>query len=279
MAKKVVKKTAPASKKSTATKTRTVAKPLKTAVVSKKVITKKVTKAKVSKKTTTKKSTVAANQSPVQKIVSLIKSGESYTSLVLGVIAVIIATILLLSVFNSRQVNRQTPDATPTTVAGSDGFEISPTAIAIEEPKGLSQDEKPSPTKATIKPSGKTYTVVKGDNLWVVAEKVYGSGYNWVDLAKANKLAHPGDIHVGNVLSIPEVTLKEPTVMTADEENSSTTAKISGEKYKILPNDNLWMIAVRAYGDGYKWVEIAKANKLEDPNIIHVGNELKIPRK
>lgn len=37
-------------------------------------------------------------------------------------------------------------------------------------------------------------------------------------------------------------------------------------------------IAVRAYGDGYRWPEIAQANDLEDPDIIHVGDSLTIPR-
>jgi nucleoid-associated protein YgaU len=40
----------------------------------------------------------------------------------------------------------------------------------------------------------------------------------------------------------------------------------------------LWTIAVRAYGDGYKWTEIAKANKLVNPNLIHPGNVFVLPR-
>ncbi|PIZ97158.1 MAG: lectin, partial [Candidatus Levybacteria bacterium CG_4_10_14_0_2_um_filter_35_8] len=37
-------------------------------------------------------------------------------------------------------------------------------------------------------------------------------------------------------------------------------------------------IAVRAYGDGYRWVDIARANGLENPDLIFSGNVLKIPR-
>ncbi|HSA83500.1 MAG TPA: LysM peptidoglycan-binding domain-containing protein, partial [Patescibacteria group bacterium] len=170
-----------------------------------------------------------------------------------------------------------TPEATPTTVAQSDEFAISPTGVAIEAPEGIA-GQPLQPVEPTKKITGKTYTVVEGDNLWTIAEKVYGSGYNWVDLANANNLSHPNDIHVGNVLKVPETKLKDATVHTVDDDKSSTSAKISGDTYKILPNDTLWMIAVRAYGDGYKWVEIAKANNLSNPDIIHVDNTLKLPR-
>ena len=46
------------------------------------------------------------------------------------------------------------------------------------------------------------YVVQKGDHLWKIAEKFYGSGYNWVDIAQANKLANPGIIYQGQKLVI-----------------------------------------------------------------------------
>jgi nucleoid-associated protein YgaU len=48
--------------------------------------------------------------------------------------------------------------------------------------------------------------------------------------------------------------------------------------YTVVKGDSLWSIAVKAYGDGYKWVSIAKANKLDNPNVIHAGNVLVIPK-
>ena len=53
---------------------------------------------------------------------------------------------------------------------------------------------------------------------------------------------------------------------------------ISGNSYTIAKGDYLWSIALRAYGNGYKWVDIAKANKLTNPDIINVDNKLIIPR-
>ncbi|HUV71729.1 MAG TPA: LysM peptidoglycan-binding domain-containing protein [Clostridia bacterium] len=46
----------------------------------------------------------------------------------------------------------------------------------------------------------------------------------------------------------------------------------------MVKGDTLWDISVRAYQDGYRWVEIAEANNLSNPNIIHPGNALTIPR-
>jgi len=46
----------------------------------------------------------------------------------------------------------------------------------------------------------------------------------------------------------------------------------------VVKGDNLWQIALRAYGDGYQWVKIARENKLANPDLIHSGNILKIPR-
>lgn len=50
-----------------------------------------------------------------------------------------------------------------------------------------------------------------------------------------------------------------------------------GTSYTVVRGDNLWDIAVEAYGDGYRWVDIAEANDLANPQIIHAGNILIIP--
>ncbi len=122
-------------------------------------------------------------------------------------------------------------------------------------------------------PTLKTYRVVKGDTLWSIAEKSYGSGFNWVDIAKENNLSNPNSIEIGQVLTIPDVPVKELTVKTTKSEEP-----ISGATYEVVRGDNLWKIALRAYGDGYRWVDIAKENKLTNPNLIHAGNILILPR-
>ncbi|MBI3283069.1 LysM peptidoglycan-binding domain-containing protein [Candidatus Curtissbacteria bacterium] len=118
--------------------------------------------------------------------------------------------------------------------------------------------------------SGKSYTAAKGDSLWKISEAAYGTGFNWKEIAKENNLTDANQIEVGQKLSIPEVSNKK--VITPSEQ------AISGATYTVVKGDSLWKIAVRAYGDGYQWVRIAKENKLVHPNLIHPGNILTLPR-
>jgi nucleoid-associated protein YgaU len=50
-----------------------------------------------------------------------------------------------------------------------------------------------------------------------------------------------------------------------------------GQKYTVKPGDNLSKISQQFYGDAKKYMTIAKANNLEDPDKIKTGQELIIP--
>ena len=119
------------------------------------------------------------------------------------------------------------------------------------------------------------HVVVKGETLWSIAEDSFGSGYNWVDIKSANGLETDA-IEVGQKLTIPDVSPKQPT--STKEAVSPQTSSVTGDSYMVVKGDSLWNIAVRAYGDGFKWVEIAKANQLVNPDVIHAGNILTLPR-
>lgn len=123
-----------------------------------------------------------------------------------------------------------------------------------------------------------TYTVAEGDTLWSISTKTIGSGYNWVDIADANKLTSPNDIEVGQKLAIPKVEKREAGQMMAEETPKQEIKKPTSNTYTVKPGDSLWKISEATYGTGYRWSEIAKANKLEHPNIIHAGNVLTLPQ-
>lgn len=137
----------------------------------------------------------------------------------------------------------------------------------IEIPELIAEETETTREKNVHKVEG-------GDSLWKIAEKYYGSGYNWVDIARANDLKNAGDIEVGQELALPDTEPKLLAVTSSDE----AVQQISDNTYKVEKGDSLWDIAVRAYADGYKWVEIAKVNNLENPNVIHPGNVLNLPR-
>lgn len=249
---------------------------------------------------------------------------ESYTSLILGIVVVIIAAVLLVSFFKNRNgINPQarqdisaiqtvdneylaqntiasisaalspiptqseptiTPNPTTTPIVTA-----KPTVVPTAKPAVTAMPVVTNEKKLAVQPKeGQTYTVAKGDDLWHIAEKVYKDGYKWVDIARANNIVNPGTIFSGDVLKLPKIEQKEiaqdtnPVVAATPQPKQdqlvTAGAKITGTTYAITSGDDLWDIAVRAYGDGYKWVEIARANRLIDPNIIHVGNTLTLPR-
>lgn len=68
----------------------------------------------------------------------------------------------------------------------------------VEQPR--SADDSPAPVQAA-----KTYTVVKGDCLWIIAKKFYGNGslYQKIADVNADKIKNPNLIYPGQVLTIP----------------------------------------------------------------------------
>ncbi len=141
-----------------------------------------------------------------------------------------------------------------------------------------STNAKTSPNKKANTSNQHNYIVKAGDNLWNIAEQAYGSGYNAYDIAAANKISDPNLISVNQKLILPSITPKTPTKGEILLASSTTKITITGASYTVKADDNLWNIAEQAYGDGYAWVRIAKANNLANPDIIHKGNILTLPR-
>lgn len=266
-------------------------------MAARKVTTKKTTK----KAAPVKRTTPSRKTSRSSSLMDYFRLGESYTSLVLGIIVVIAIAVLLVSFFktrtNSSHIDNQQGTTSISTIA-QHLEKVTPTgAPSSTEAPSTSPTSIPTPTRvptATVAPTSTpvpthaapsnqsgnvTYRIKAGDDLWKIAEEQYHDGYQWVAIAKANNLTNPGIINVGNIIVLPKVT---PTP-TMSQTNPAPTqiangTKIGGTTYVIMSGDDLWDIAVRAYGNGYKWVDIAKANNLSSPNLIHAGNSLKIPR-
>lgn len=193
-------------------------------------------------------------ETKLKQLLKTIKLNESMLSMIFGVVTVLLIGVLVLRMYGAKK---------PEITAQGEKTEIATEKIGevVVETK---EDGKKYPTELAEK-----VTVAAGDNLWKIAEKQYGSGYNWVDISKENKLSNPGQIEVGQELKLPKVAVK--TI-------EKTVTSIEGDSYTVVKGDHLWNIAVRAYGDGYKWSEVAKANNITQPNYIEVGQVIKLPR-
>lgn len=170
---------------------------------------------------------------------------ESYISITLGFLVVIVAGLLAYNYFSKNKSTQQ-----------------STTEVVSENRTTEEKMELPT-----------THTVVEGETLWNIGEKFYKSGYNWITIAEENKLSDENSIQVGQVLSLPKAEMIKPP-----EENIIATATEAPKTYTVVKGDYLWKIAIDQLGDGYAWVKIARANNLVNPNLIHPGNVLTLPR-
>lgn len=96
----------------------------------------------------------------------------------------------------------------PNTIQGGCSFdmEIREIRIAKSPVTSTSQKKTKGGTKqitAKSKSTVKTYKVKKGDCLWKIATKYYGSGKNYTKIAKKNGIKKPYIIKTGQVLIIP----------------------------------------------------------------------------
>ncbi|WP_420628452.1 LysM peptidoglycan-binding domain-containing protein [Candidatus Leptofilum sp.] len=109
-----------------------------------------------------------------------------------------------------------------------------------------------------------THTVAAGENLYRIGLKY---GISWVAIANENNLANPNVLTVGQVLKLPGASQPDPGPTPTPSPQTETT-------YIVQPGDNLFRIGLKF---GISWVQIAEANGLVNPNLIKVGDELKIP--
>lgn len=246
-------------------------------------------------KTTKTKTKIKSEKKVVKNSIwDIFKFGESYTSLILGIVVVIVATIVLLGFVKGKNTSVKPEFAkvlkqeqnTPTSAKSQILLTTEQKKPTITQAKAKTEIKKTIVKEEIAKEkviSGTTYSVKEGDTLWNIAEKKYNSGYNWVDIQKANKLTNPDVLFAGTKLTLPNVEPKIATVGKVNKENqpagsSIQTNKISGSSYTVVKGDTLWDISVRAYGDGYAWTKISSANNLSNPNIIYSGNKINIPR-
>ncbi|WP_328356804.1 LysM peptidoglycan-binding domain-containing protein [Mycobacterium sp. NBC_00419] len=88
--------------------------------------------------------------------------------------------------------SRTETDAPPPPAVEEEVVEVAPVAVEETTP--------PPPPPA---PEPRTYTVVAGDTLFAIAERFYGDGNRYPEIAAASGIANPDLINIGQVVTIP----------------------------------------------------------------------------
>jgi len=185
---------------------------------------------------------------------------ESSLKIFLGVVVLIGAFILSLSYFQNKTFLKNSQELTAAKT------------VTTETP--TYKKELIDGTNSVALPV--VHIVKPGETLWSISENYYSSGFNWHDISNANPTVKPESLEVGTKLTIPKAEIA--AITTGTIKPVVVDAKITGDSYLVVHGDDLWDVALRAYGDPYRWTEISRANNLLEPGVIHPGNILKIPR-
>ena len=191
------------------------------------------------------------------RISNRIKSSEQLISMIMGILVVLIVGGLAYRYFQTQDND----------------------VLEIEENDQVEEIENQEGTTIVDDSGRAVYVVAENDNLWVISEKHYGSGYNWVDIASANELDNPGLLAVGQKLIIPDVETKQPT--TDEPLAASEDVQVEEQEYTVLEGDSLSKLAGRFYGDIFEWDRIWEANKdkIANPDLIFPDQIITIPSK
>ena len=110
-----------------------------------------------------------------------------------------------------------------------------------------------------------TYTVVKGDSYWAIAEKL-GDSSRFQEIQKLND---------GKALFAGDVIIVPSDMKTTS--GATTPTKPPYKNYTVKSGDSFWSIAASQMGSGTKMNELASYNGLTINSVIRPGQTLKIP--
>jgi len=182
-----------------------------------------------------------------KKIIRNLKSRDSMLSMVIGVAVILAIGYAIISNIKSTSIKKQEE------------------LKKIEEQKNAGMIKLPA-----------QHTVKEGENLWIISETYYKSGYNWVDIRDENKLENPDYITVDKQLTIPDV---KPRIPEGDiSPLAATTSAPKHSTYTVVEGDTLWDISLKEYETNYRWPDISSANKLPNPDLIYPETILQLPR-
>jgi peptide/nickel transport system permease protein len=170
----------------------------------------------------------------------------------------------LLAIGNGLQAapaTEETPPAETPTPPPSPTPTPSPTTTLPTPTPAPTTTPPPTPTPTSTVPPAQqvTHVVQRGETLFRIAQR-YGTTVEAI--SKANAIANPSRIYVGQRLVIPTPGTQPPPLPS-----SETT-------YVVQPGDNLFRIALR---HNVSYLALARYNGITNPSRIYVGQVLRIP--
>ncbi|MEB2286979.1 MAG: LysM peptidoglycan-binding domain-containing protein [Anaerolineae bacterium] len=119
-----------------------------------------------------------------------------------------------------------------------------------------------------------THTVQAGENLTRIALK-YGTTVQVI--VQANNITNPNLVFVGQVLTIPGAGITptlQPTGTVSAPPPQPTTAPAGETIHVVQPGENLFRVALKY---GLSTAFLASYNGITNPNVIYVGQRIRIP--
>jgi len=162
----------------------------------------------------------------------------------------------------------------------------------------------PAMDPSGAQPTGRSYIIQAGDELWDIAERELGAGDRWREILALNSgLTVETRLAPGRQITLPPLTDEEAAARTvppltgkeaaartlpppADEEAAARTLppltdeeEAAARTVTVGDGDSLWAIAEEHLGDPQRWMEIHELNHgtVADPDEIEVGWQLRLP--
>ncbi|GAB5495714.1 MAG: hypothetical protein Phyf2KO_07940 [Phycisphaerales bacterium] len=154
----------------------------------------------------------------------------------------------------------------------------------------IAQREQPRQSERQSPPSPVKHTVDEGESLYAIAQRYYGNGNLWPELAKANKDRVNDEGHVlvgaellipareGSPLSIPRSQTQQTRTAQAPATQPTTNEQFG--TYVVEKGDTLSEISQELMGTVRRMNELIKINsdQINDADDIRVGMKLRYPR-
>ncbi len=200
----------------------------------------------------------------LKNFLKVIKEKETQLSIVGGFLFVMVVALLVITALYYKNRGQR--------VADIDGGQT----VEKEIPMISKLPDQPT-DELPVK-----YVVQPGDSSWMIAQKIYGCGDNYVDIEQANNLVADQDLEIGQELIIPAVEVKCDAIIADQDITDQADEVVESEEqtYTVVKGDCLWTIAEAHYGDGMVWTQIYEANEDvvgSNPDLIYPDQVFVLP--